>query len=93
MSRFVPLGVPLSGYDHFVPFSGFDFAQWITHLLVYLILVVFISIILFLLFFTYIYIFIITYIFYLLFPCVAEKPGEIPQDIYSGAHKWILLPT
>ena len=92
MSRFVPLHVPLYGYDHFVPFSGFDFAQWITHLLVYLILVGFISIMLFIILYWYLYIYYYIY-FYLFFPCVTEKPGEIPRDIYSGAHKWILLLT
>ena len=65
MSRFVPLHLPLSGYDHIVPFSGFDFAQWITHLLVYLILVVFISIYFFIILYLHLYIY--HYIYFLSF--------------------------
>ena len=58
----------------------------------YLVLVGFISIMLFIILNWYLYIYYYIY-FYLFFPCVTEKPGEIPQDIYSGAHKWILLLT
>ena len=61
---------------------GFDFAQWIT-INVMILIVICHSFVMF----SYYYIWLI------FFPCVTEKPSEITCDIYSGAHKWVLLPT
>ena len=61
---------------------GFDFAQWIT-IYVMILIVIFHSFVMF----TYYNIWLI------FFPCVTEKPSEITCDIYSGAHRWVLLPV